>query len=418
MREKALGRLWLPGLLLFGALLRLGYGWSHPPQVKGEPLSDPDGYIGLACSVADSWTLYEDGRASAHREPAYPVFLGLIFKVFGKCYGALLTSNALFGVLALYWLYRVGERLFGESAALLATAIGVLYPPFIFYAAQPFRETAMLAVSGLAVWSVLEARRRAAEGSGRAGLLAYAGAGAVHALAGLTNTTFLPFALLVPVVTVALERGRRTAIACAGCYLVVFLLIYSVWPLRNHRTFQTWILGSTAGAGSTFYMYLGIPQETGGTPEQEAMTAQDPVLREGGRISGVIRREGFFWKAGLRWVCRHPGRYARLVAWRFFVDTWRLMPRARAYAHSYVLLKWVSLLTDGWIIPLGLLGMLWVRCRPFESLWVYLLVFSVEFTYALVFTMLRYRISLMPWIILFAAAMLRRAWEYRQSVFA
>ena len=81
-------------------------------------------------------------------------------------------------------------------------------------------------------------------------------------------------------------------------------------------------------------------------------------------------REEHLGKAARELIRRDPGRYARLVAWRFFWDTWRLLPRKRAGAHSYSLIKWASLLSDGWIIPLGFIGMLMVRLRPTENLWL------------------------------------------------
>lgn len=78
-------RLALPALLALGLLLRLGFGWRHPPQRPGEDIVSVDGYAELATSVAQSGSLRLDGRPSAYREPAYPVLLGTAFRVFWHC---------------------------------------------------------------------------------------------------------------------------------------------------------------------------------------------------------------------------------------------------------------------------------------------------------------------------------------------
>ena len=75
----------------------------------------------------------------------------------------------------------------------------------------------------------------------------------------------------------------------------------------------------------------------------------------------------------------------------------------------------MSLLSDGWIIPLGFLGLLLSRLRRVEAVVAAAFIASLSFTYALVLTMLRYRLALMPWLIVFAAYALVRASEAGKS---
>lgn len=366
--------------------------------------ADPDHYVRLALTYADTGTLAEDGRPTAHREPVYPVLLGWVFKLFGRSYLALLAANCLLGTLSVLALGWCGRRLFGERVGFAAAALAAVYPPFVYYAAQPLRETAMVLAGTLAVASLLWAADRRPAAS--------AAAGAVNALAGLTNTTFLPFGLLCAPLAAAFLRRRAPGAAALGlaAYFAVFLPLYAAWPVRNYLSFGRWILGSTAGGGGTFYVYLIVPQEAGGTPEQGEIMSRDPVLRASVTLDAAAR-ERYFWKAGLERVRRAPGAFLRLVAWRFFWDQWRFYPRPRPYEHSYGLLKAVGLLTDGWIIPLALMGLLWARLRPPECLWIYLFLGSVNLVYSLVLTMLRYRLSLMPWVILLASVALCRLAE-------
>ncbi|MDD5657489.1 MAG: hypothetical protein PHF00_09585, partial [Elusimicrobia bacterium] len=115
-------------LLAAGLALRLGYGLARPPAVF-----DIDGYAGLAESFARGWSLQDaQGRPSALREPAYPLLLGSLFKIFGRSYAAALGANCTLGVLTLWLLFALGRGLYGGRVARLALAIGAFYPPFIY----------------------------------------------------------------------------------------------------------------------------------------------------------------------------------------------------------------------------------------------------------------------------------------------
>ncbi|MDD5656800.1 MAG: glycosyltransferase family 39 protein, partial [Elusimicrobia bacterium] len=344
------------------------------------------------------------GRPSALREPAYPLLLGSLFQIFGRSYAAALGANCTLGVLTLWLLFALGRALYGGRVARLALAIGAFYPPFIYYAAQPMRETAPVFWVVLSLWC-LERAVRLGSAAG------FAGAGAAAALAALTKATLLPFALLlVPLGIIFIARRERVPARrwCAS-YLAVFIALYGLWPLRNRLVMGRAVWGNTEGGGCNLYQYLVVPQELGGTAAQTEILAADPVYAAANRLDGAAR-DRFLWRAAGRRIRQKPWAYAKLVAWRFFWDEWRLSPRPRTYDHPYRVLRWISLLSDGWIIPLGLLGIFLSRLRPPGSLWPCLLLFSEVFVYALVFSMIRYRLARMPVLILFAAVALDRTW--------
>lgn len=394
---------WVWRLLGAGFAVRIAAGWFLTKGFSAPP-PDLDSYLHLAGTFAEHWSFLDRaGAPTAWREPVYPLLLGTVFKATGVRYGALLTINALLSTGGLWFAHRVGKRLLGGRTALIALAIGVVYPHFVYYAAMPMRESAQLLVAPLAVLALLETLRRGEDAW-------VAVAAATTALAALTNTTFLPFGLLLVPPLFLYFRPKR-APRWIAIYWIAFSLFYAPWPIRNYLRFDRFILGSTAGAGSTFHNYLIVPQEVGGTPEETRILMNDPVVQRGRAIPGLAEREAFYWKKGLERVAAAPLAYARLVAWRFFVDIWRVTPRDRSHGRSMRLIRWASLLSDGWILPLGVIGLLLVRLSPPEMLFPYLLLLSVNGVYALVLTSVRYRLSAMPWVILLAAAVLDRAWE-------
>lgn len=395
-----------PALLAAAVAARLAIGCLHPPQAAPGALPDTDGYAALAASLVSSGALSDkQGRPSAHREPGYPFLLALAFASLGKHYAAILALNAVLGALTLILLYRMGSALYGETVGRIALAAGAFYPPFLYYAAQPLRETAM------AFWAVTTlALLTSACRAGGWGW--FAAAGAAAAAGALTKTTFLAFGLgAVPIALALLfRRFPAAALARVAAYSAAFLLLYAAWPIRNHWAFGTWIIGATEGGGNNFYVYQKVPQEFGGTPRQAEIMSRDPIYASIDSLDPVARDKAF-WRAGWAQVRSDPWRYARLVAWRLCWDQWRLWPRARNYEYSYRAIWWTSLLTDGWIIPLGFAGMLWTRFRALEGMWLCLFVFSEAVAYSLVLSMIRYRFAVMPVLILYAAFFLDRLWK-------
>ena len=394
MRAQTLRSFWPLALIVLGVALRGGFGLAHPPQKEG--IDNTDDYVFLATSLARTGTLALGTEPSAEREPAYPVYLALFFKSLGRSYATVLTANCLCAALGLWLVFLLGRRLFGEVPALLALALYAVYPQAIYYAAQPRREVMMATVGLLGVWSLLRAWDRGS-------LAAFALAGAAGALGGLTNTTFLPFQLIVaPLALFWLKRGQLArGLRWIGIYLAVLVALYASWPLRNYVVFKTWILGSTAGSGTTFYKYLVVPIELGGTQEEDRLFQQDPNAQV---MLGTdkLAVDKAYWRLGLEWVRHRPWAYAKLVARRFAWGMWRPVPFRRAYGISYDAIRWTSLLTDAWIIPLGFAGMACAGLSP-PLLFVYLFFFSLDFSYSLMQIGVRYRFSFMPWLILFAA---------------
>lgn len=399
-------------LLAAGLAVRLAYGVLAPPGGRAGPMPDPDGYAGLAASVARDGSLSDaHGNPSALREPGYPLALGAVFKLLGPGYPGVLALNLALGAVVLFLLWRLGDRWFGAPVGLTALALGAFYPPFLFHGVQPMRETALAAFSLGVVAAVSWAAER---GTARAWALA----SLVTVAAALTNTTFLPFGLVVvPIGLLWLGRkAPRAALRHAAVYAAVFCAAYSPWPLRNHARFGRMILGSTAGAASSFYIYLVVPQEIGGLPEQTAITAADPVVQGAAGLDPAAS-EAYFWKAGVDRLKAEPLRYARLFAWRYCVDLWRVTPRPRpgAHPHSQRLLAAVSWASDGWLIPAAVAGAVLAGLTPPLFPWVLGLVGSVHAVYALVLTGIRYRFSSMPWVLLFAAYALVRAARRRRA---
>ena len=105
-----------------------------------------------------------------------------------------------------------------------------------------------------------------------------------------------------------------------------------------------------------------------------------------------------------------PPAYARHIRAQV-AKLWRLYPYPRNYQHSYGTIKAVSLLSDGWLIPLGFLGMFLYWKRSDRVPLFAVLVFGGTGVYGLISAVLRYRMPFMAVLIILSAPVLAAAYE-------
>ena len=293
---------WLPLILGVAFGLRLAYGVQAPALAADGSFLDIDHYSELAGSLASQGAFADvDGKPSAERGPGFPIFLALLFKLFGRRYLPFLISQAALGTICVWMMKRLGDQMFGSKVGWVAAAIGAVYPPFIYYCRLPARETFAIFVDLASLWLLIDAIRT---DDGRL----FAAAGLCGAAAALTHTTYLPFGLFVATALGFWQSGKRAMI-----YLACFSALYSLWPIRNYAQFHRPILGTTTAAGDHFYMFMVVPEEVGGTSKHYEILAQDKTWQEAwrcrppiGRIS--FGRPAFAGSGSIRWATRSSSR--------------------------------------------------------------------------------------------------------------
>ena len=396
-------RRWLAALILAGLIVRAAYCWKFPQWGPNHTIPDLNWYETIAESIYHRGIIADPaGNLTAAREPGYPILLAATYLFTGPSYRAGQAVNCLFGLLTIMLIYLLGRSIFGRRTALTAATIACFYPQFLYYTATLERETFQTFLLTLTVWLTLRASRSSS-------WKPWVPAGVVSACCALTNSALLPASLiLAPAIWLLGRRQGRSLLRGAIVYLSVMLLACSIWPLRNERIFHRFILGINGGGA---HMYIGIivPNEAAGTSAEGQYVENDPVVQEASKLPEA-ERDKVFYRGAFRFIREQPMRYVG-VTLRSLAKLWRLYPYARAYAFHYELIKWVGLLSDGWIIPLGFLGM-FLAGRRFPEAEVFLSVlFAVSFTYMLFWSIIRYRLPMMPFVILFSAYALTHLYD-------
>lgn len=397
----------LAALVLTAFLARAAACWLLPaPPAEHRGLPNPDNYVRLGLSLLEAGSLLEpDGTWSAEREPVYPAFLAATFAVARSARWLQLAQCAV-GAFSVWLFFLLARRLLDERGALLAAALFAVHPQYLFYAATPMRETVQAAVLLL---GFLALARAAAAPSARA----YALAGAAAALAPLTNSAFLPWALgAAPLGVLWVHRAaRRQALLWTAAFLAAAAPLYGTWVARNYARFGTLVLGATTGGGGNLYMYLIVPNDAAGTPEQTRIAEADPVLKElAGLGLSPVESDRWLYKKAVARIAREPGRFLMLCAGRF-LKLWRPVPYKRDYGHNWKLIVAASLASDAWLIPAAVAGLFVVGLAAPEAVILHLFVLSTSAVYAVLWAMVRYRLPLMLFVFILAAAALTRAWD-------
>ena len=405
----------LGAALLAAAVLRIGLAVRVYPSRWN---IDPDYYDKLAVGLVTKGELTSDvhGRHSAFREPGWPILLAADYALFGRGIAGIMILQLALALGGIVLLWDLGRRFLSPRAGLAAAWLAAGHPALTYYTVYPLRELGYLFFVLASVGLLLRAERSRT-------VLSFAAAGAVNAWTALVSTTFLPFAAAAPA-ALKLLRPKVPLKGLAAFYLVL-AAVYGVWPLRNYVYWKSFIPG-TLYAAENVYKTILVPHEARSTPVERSLLDNDPVYKRWMELAPVDPGEADrLLKAEIRRrLAQDPlliVRNAPFNAWKL----WRPVPyvsqvRPWGYEPDRGLIWWASLLSDGWLIPLGWAAGLalafglrgaWRSDRALLVtlgwLWIGLLTTAHAFSFANT----RHRLPAMGFIILFAGSFAARAYE-------
>ncbi len=397
------------GIFALAFAVRLAYLWSwHDTPLFTTPIGDARAYLDWASALAAGDWL---GREVFYQAPLYPYFLGVLHTLFGDGPWSPRLVQAFLGASACAILAASGARFFERRTGILAGVGLALYAPAVFFdgliqkAALDGFFTALL----LLAFSVLADRDRP--------WLAF-GAGVVLGLLALLRENALVLApLAAAFVSVAgpPRPAPRRVLALALLALGLALPLLPV-GLRNQAiggrflvtTSQLgpnlWI-GNHPGASGR-YQPLVPGRGSARFERDDARALAEQALGRSlspGEVSDYWRDRAFGFARA------EPGAWLRLLAHK-----WMLVWNARelpdtegieAYAGRSALLRALQWLFGfGLLAPLAAIGVVATRAdaRRLWVLWTAILLLAGSVSLFFVFA--RYRFTIVPFLMLFAAA--------------
>jgi len=405
-------------------------------QLRGSPLADVpivDEHFHVQWAsmlAAGDWI----GSEVFFRAPLYPYTLGLVFVLFKGSLLAARFVQVTYGALVPVAVYWLGRRLLGARGGIVAGIIAALYPFLIYFTNELLIESLVVVLDTLLLVAVLRADDVPSWGR-------WLGAGVLLGLAAIARPTVLVFAPCVllwiwwrshqaaqpaparaPRVTLLQGRTplRATALRFAFFLLGAGLVIAPV-TLRNYALSKDFVMIASQG-GVNFFI--------GNNTSSDGASAVLPVLgeswdyaecvriaeREEGRPLKPSAVSGFWYRKGREFILRHPRQAAALFAKKLvlFWNRWELPNNKDVYHFSRMslLFRGVSWLHFGVIAPLAALGAVvsWRRRRR-EAALLALFVGAYMMSVVLFFVCSRFRIPVVPPLIVFAAAGILWLWD-------
>lgn len=282
--------------------------------VPAQEIAGADGveYDLLARHVATGKGYSYDGvTPTAFRAPGLPLFVAVLYSVFGIYYPAAYISFALWGAAGAIGAYLFADEVLGVRPARWVGVFAALYPPDIYNCSYFFSELLFAPLLAFGLWLLARSVRTSS-------LSAAAGAGLFLGYATLTRSfgvLFLPiFALYLAVIQ---PRGWRAAVA----FGIAFIAVLAPWSIRNYLAFGRPVLIATNG-GSTFYganndIVAGTPREFGNWVSTKRLPGRDEIDAQPDEISHDKKE----WQLGIDWVKHHPEKFV-LIAPAKIVRFW------------------------------------------------------------------------------------------------
>jgi len=338
----------------------------------------------------------------------YPLFLVVVYGLSNCSIVSAKLAQMVLGGVTCVLVYRLGEKLFGRLAGILAGVITAIYMPLVFC------EGELLATGWAAFWSVtlVLCLLKAAE---KPTMWRCFGLGLCGVLSIITRPEFLPFFIAgcVWLAVVLIRRRIEVTKLLAGVAGIVggFALVAAPIGILSYRELGKVRILPYSG-GVNFYI--------GNNPNYEETIAARPGL-EWTRLVELPLKEGirdrygqerFFAKKTIDYIKSDPLSFLRGLEHKAvqFASS-REIPRN---TDIYLFRKWSGLLRVGvWkfggfgfpfglLLPLAAVGGVYRRRKTPAPVWLFIVLYPASVI--LVFAASRYRMPVIPIVAVLAAA--------------
>ncbi|MEW6359840.1 MAG: glycosyltransferase family 39 protein [Planctomycetota bacterium] len=386
-------------LVLFFAALAIRAAFV---LTREEALYFPDSatYDAVAQNFRAGKGLVLDEKWKVTRPPLYPLFMAGCYEVFGRRFWVVRVIQALGGALVCVLIALLGEETLDAVSGRVGGAMAAIYPFFVFFCGLILTETLFALLLVLAIWLLSRARRG---GLGWAG-----GAGVTIGAAILLRSSLLLFWLfLLPFWVLWIGGGPGRALRSWAVGVAATMVVCTPWVIRNYAVTRGRFVPATLQVGRSLYE-ANNPEATGGpgmdVVEREA--ARRDAERAGKGLAPLTEYEdnAYFRDKALAYMRRHPGRTLRLAGVKC-LRFWNAIPNDKGYrGGGYIA---VSLLSYVPVMGLAALGLVRQRARLSQCALLLMPVLYFGLLHMVFVGSLRYRVSVMPFVILFAGAGLR-----------
>lgn len=393
-------------------------------QIKSSPMFDT---LTMCAEYHDQWARMivqgEDFHEGVFfRAPLYAYFLAFIYKVLGHGYLWSRLIQFLVGSLSCVLVYLLGKRVFNDRTGRIAGLVAALYGILIYFEGELLIPVLLVFLDLLVILALYRASEKPSYGR-------WALCGGLLGLSAIARPNILLVGVAFVIWIVFRFRGKAGKISSksllyAGSFALGAVLIISPVTLRNYLKGNDFVLIASQG-GMNFYI--------GNNPQSDGASAVLPGARstwwglyeDGKRFAEEETNRSlkpseisrFWYIKAVRSVVKEPFSFLRLMAKKFvlFWNGNELSNNRDLYffARSAPLLKlliwrFVIYFPFGLVAPLALVGIILSHKNAKEVLPLDIFLFVYMLSVVLFFVTARYRVPVIPVLILFSAYALDR----------
>jgi len=401
---------YLPVLIALAFAVRLCWILVFDPK----PVSDFSFYFQCAESIARGLGYTKNGGfATAYFPAGYPLFLGVLFRLFGISIAIAQTANLVLSVLSLLLVYWIARELFrSELTGRLALLFLAIYPNSIAYTPLLGVEVVHLFLLLLGVGILLPSISNTERASPGRLLIA----GLVFGFATLVKmqTLLLPALLLLLFPQFLWEkRILNNRLKKIAMLYAVIIVVLSPWIVRNYILYDDLVLSNNDGLN----LYMGNGPEANGTWVAVPWFPVDNNTQDEYKLNQTARREaiGYIETHPFRTLTLMPNKLISLLSHGDGVF-WNIISTRSTLNMTRGILLQLDRINTMYEITLLVLFMaslslgLWTRLKlgkgrgwPLLGILVILYFIGIYLVY---YGAARYHFPIIPWAMMYSAALL------------
>ncbi len=329
------------------------------------------------------------GHLIVEKPPGYPVFISLVYSIFGRSFIPVRIIQAVMDALMCIVLYAITRRLFDEKVAILS---GILCSMHYFFlkSLQLIRpDTLQMFFIVISVFYWIKWREKFSKID--AALLGIFSSISVMLKANMAMLSFL--IILIELFRVIKNKQERLDIFIKSALIFVLLFSFpiAIWTVRNYKVFNTFIPLAT-DSGLALYSSYNPPEG-----KKFGILSDDSVTKKAQNIVSEVERSRYLTAKTVERIITHPKEIIRLIPLKilFFwsVFDWETLGDGQG-TYNF---------STAFILPFSILGLIFLRSR-FSYFYPITVPIIYVFILGIVFIGLpRFRLAIEPFLIILAA---------------
>ncbi len=391
---------------LLGQVFYITYYQFYDPYRHPRDPTFVDGSEAIAQNLVQGKG-YRDPQAeypTARRSPAYPLFLGFIYWIFGISQKTALFFQSVFDTLTCLVIYYIALNLFScRYTALLSSLIWAIYLPGVLFVIKFYSEPLFTLLLSLFIFFSLKSLK-----SPRTINFIWAGV-----LLGLTSlcrpVTQLFFVFAFLYYLIYFRNQKRKAFYAGAILFFSFALTLTPWAVRNHLLFKRFIPASTLLGYNLFIdnaLVLKKDDYLAPLELDEYQAFENDIDNRYGKSGSLneAERGDIYLKEALKAIRAYPLRYLNLCLRRLTRLWFNLGMRDYGKLKEYAFFCFNAPLMLSAILAITLFKGKWLKLAcPL----LFLILYNT-LVHMLLVADIRFAIPIMPHLIILAAFALTR----------